>query len=209
MVGYAGSGSRAPAPSQTRKHAYRGGVGVGSGSEGGTPRGTAASPGAKVRVNSTAPAPRKAADCTAGERKRAAEIPRAGAGQAAGRTKSEFMKTCVSPWERAMKGKAELVATLKPHMPGPETPHELQKYKSFNRSAMPYGGFEKASQLMTFQLPEMAKKVVLEPTIVYPHDINSRPSFNRTPIGWIGSGETSHIHVEMENVPFDAETEEL
>lgn len=50
---------------------------------------------------------------------------------------------------------------------------------------MPYGGFEKASQLMTFQLPDI-EVAVEEPetAVVYQHDIGSRPSFNRTPIGW-------------------------
>lgn len=76
---------------------------------------------------------------------------------------------------------------------------------------MPFGGFEKASQFMTFQLPDIEAAVETpEPAVVYQHDINSRPSFNRTPIGWVGSGETSsNIHMEMETVPFDGETDDL
>lgn len=72
---------------------------------------------------------------------------------------------------------------------------------------MPYGGYAKAAQLMTFQMPARQPKVNLEPTVVYLHD--NRPDFNRTPIGWIGSGDTSHIHVELDSVPFDGETDEL
>ncbi|KAJ8359511.1 hypothetical protein SKAU_G00160360 [Synaphobranchus kaupii] len=183
--GYAGSGSKAP---------------------GDTPRGKAVSQGEKVRVNSTAQATWQTANTTARVEQRGEH----GAGGSLAKKKCENAKTYVSPWERAMKGNEELTATMKVHMPGPEAPHNLRMYKCFNRSALPYGGFDKASQLMTFQLPEVNAAIEdLEPTIVYQHDINSRPSFNRTPIGWIGSGETSHIHVEMETMPFDGETDEL
>lgn len=75
---------------------------------------------------------------------------------------------------------------------------------------MPYGGFEKATQLMTFQLPEIEVAVEdLEPPVVYHHDIGSRPSFNRTPIGWVGSAETGHIQMELDTIPFDGETDDL
>lgn len=47
--------------------------------------------------------------------------------------KREYVKTYMSPWERAMKGNEELMATLKPQMPGPFIYKELPKYKSFNR----------------------------------------------------------------------------
>lgn len=75
---------------------------------------------------------------------------------------------------------------------------------------MPFGGFEKANQLMKFQLPEaQATKEEPEPSVVYQHDIGCRPSFNRTPIGWVGSNEPSSIHMETDAVPFDGETDEL
>ncbi|XP_061693579.1 myozenin-1a isoform X2 [Syngnathoides biaculeatus] len=119
-------------------------------------------------------------------------------------------KTYISPWEKAMKGDEGLLATLKWTMPGPVHHIELRKYKCFNRTAMPYGGFEKALQFMKFQMPDTEKtKVVAEPTVVYGHEINLRPSFNRTPIGWVGSGEPSSIHVDLDSVPYDGETEEL
>lgn len=80
----------------------------------------------------------------------------------------------------------------------------------FARCALPYGGFEKASQFMKFQMPEPeATKQEQEPTVVYQHDIGCRPSFNRTPIGWMGSNEPSSIHMESDAVPFDGETDEL
>ncbi|KAB5581525.1 hypothetical protein PHYPO_G00176720 [Pangasianodon hypophthalmus] len=124
--------------------------------------------------------------------------------------RKEHTKTYVSPWEKAMKGNEELISTMKPYMPGPCAHGDLPKYKSFNRTAVPFGGFEKAAQLMTFQLPDIEAAVeVREPAVVYHHDVHSRPSFNRTPIGWVGSGDTSNIHLQIDTMPFDGETDEL
>ncbi|XP_035462546.1 myozenin-1a isoform X1 [Scophthalmus maximus] len=117
--------------------------------------------------------------------------------------------TYVSPWEKAMKGDETLIATLKTAMLGPTERKDLTKYKCFNRSAMPFGGFEKANQLLKFQLPDTeVNKQEPEPAVVYQHD-GCRPSFNRTPIGWVGSREPSSIHMENDAVPFDGETDEL
>lgn len=44
-----------------------------------------------------------------------------------------YGRTYVSPWERAMKGNEDLLATMKAQMPGPYSFKELSKYKSFNR----------------------------------------------------------------------------
>lgn len=75
---------------------------------------------------------------------------------------------------------------------------------------MPFGGFEKANQFLKFQLPEAEPtKEEPEPAVVYHQDISCRPSFNRTPIGWVGSSEPSSIHMETDAVPFDGETDEL
>uniref|UniRef100_A0A3Q0S0J1 Myozenin 1 n=1 Tax=Amphilophus citrinellus TaxID=61819 RepID=A0A3Q0S0J1_AMPCI len=127
-----------------------------------------------------------------------------------GTKKQTYVKTYVSPWEKAMKGDEGLLATLKTEMPYPISTKDLPKYKCFNRSAMPYGGFEKANQFLKFQLPEAEPtKQEPEPAVVYHHDISCRPSFNRTPIGWVGSSEPSSIHMETDAVPFDGETDEL
>ncbi|KAM9727978.1 myozenin-1a [Menidia menidia] len=128
-----------------------------------------------------------------------------------GGTKTEIhVKTYMSPWEKAMKGDENLLSTLKSAMPGPIAPKDILKYKSFNRTAMPFGGFEKANQFLKFQLPDTeATKQEPEPAVVYQHDIGCRPSFNRTPIGWVGSSEPSSIHMETDAVPFDGETDEL
>lgn len=48
--------------------------------------------------------------------------------------RAEYVRTYVSPWERAMKGNEELTATMKSCMPGPIKMHaDLPLYKSFNR----------------------------------------------------------------------------
>lgn len=74
---------------------------------------------------------------------------------------------------------------------------------------MPFGGYEKASKLMTFQLPEFDAGPEPEPVAAFNPNVNNRPSFNRTPIGWLGSGDTTNYNVELNVVPVDAETDEL
>ncbi|XP_015237381.1 PREDICTED: myozenin-1-like isoform X1 [Cyprinodon variegatus] len=123
--------------------------------------------------------------------------------------RKEYVRTYVSPWERAMTDE-ELKASMKPCMPGPIQTHpDLPQYKSFNRTALPYGGFEKASKMLTFELPEVnTASEEQEPLPTLQADIRSRPSFNRTPIGWVCSDDNSHIQADVE-VPFDGETDDL
>ncbi|KAJ8418376.1 hypothetical protein AAFF_G00140850 [Aldrovandia affinis] len=193
MVGHAGSGGQAPIPPPKPGSHGKGG-GAGSLSAGG--HGSAGGGHGHGLIN-----------LEGGEHGAAGD--RAGL-SARGKKRLEYVRTYISPWERAMKGNEELTATMRSHMPGPHVHGNLPKYKCFNRSAMPYGGFEKASQLMTFQLPDVdSAPEEPEVSIVYQHDINSRPTFNRTPIGWVGSGDTSNIHMELETMPFDGETDEL
>lgn len=162
--------------------------------------------------------------------------------------REEYIRTYVSPWERAMKGDEDLVATMKSSMPGPIQIHpEPPTFKSFNRyeveavtmvttalhrwggmvapplswlltllplipsrTALPYGGYDKASKLLTFELPEVIPAAdEAEPLPSLQADIRSRPSFNRTPIGWVCSEDNSHIHMELDSVPFDGETDDL
>ncbi|KAM9832558.1 myozenin-1b [Neosynchiropus ocellatus] len=121
-----------------------------------------------------------------------------------------YVRTYVSPWERAMKGNEELTATMKASMPGPIQMHpDLPQYKSFNRTALPFGGFEKGSKVLTFELPEINTTAEEpEPLPTLQADIRSRPSFNRTPIGWVCSDENSNIHMDID-IPFDGETDDL
>lgn len=127
------------------------------------------------------------------------------------RRRQEYVRTYVSPWERAMKGDELLVATMKGCMPGPIKLHkEMPQYKSFNRTALPFGGMEKASKMLTFELPELnITPEEPEPMSTLQADIRSRPSFNRTPIGWVCSEDNTHIHLDIDNMPFDGETDDL
>ncbi|KAM6964050.1 myozenin-1b isoform 2-T2 [Tautogolabrus adspersus] len=123
----------------------------------------------------------------------------------------EYVRTYVSPWERAMKGNEELTATMRASMPGPIQMHpELPLYKSFNRTALPFGGIEKVAKTLTFELPEInIATEEAEPLPSLQADIRSRPSFNRTPIGWICSEDNSNIHMDLDTMPFDGETDDL
>lgn len=118
-------------------------------------------------------------------------------------------KTYISPWERAMgvdsQQKVELGIDLLAYGAKPELP----RYKSFNRTAMPYGGYEKASKRMTFQMPKFDLGPLLsEPLLLYNQSLSNRPSFNRTPIPWTSSGEPVDYNVDI-GIPLDGETEEL
>uniref|UniRef100_A0A673L3W0 Myozenin-1-like n=1 Tax=Sinocyclocheilus rhinocerous TaxID=307959 RepID=A0A673L3W0_9TELE len=192
MTGQAGGGGQAPVP-PPKPGSY--GKGLEGGLQAGGLAGVAGGAGGKDGVSDLSL-------CGAQESSKAA-LEKA-------KKRAACVKTYVSPWERAMKGNEELLATMKTQMPGPCSQKELCNYKCFNRSAMPFGGFEKASQLMTFQLPDIEVATEEpEPAVVYQHDIGSRPSFNRTPIGWGGSAEPGSIHMELDTIPFDGETDDL
>ncbi|XP_063073910.1 myozenin-1b [Engraulis encrasicolus] len=125
------------------------------------------------------------------------------------RRRREYVKTYVSPWERAMKDNQELRATMHAKMPGPKVHQDLPKFKSFNKLAMPFGGFEKGSKLLTFQAPELKAPEEEELVPALQCDIRSRPSFNRTPIGWVCNDDPTSIHMELDAMPFDGETDDL
>ncbi|XP_062859709.1 myozenin-1b isoform X3 [Trichomycterus rosablanca] len=103
-------------------------------------------------------------------------------------------------------------------LPKPEPPKaeesdpeaEKQKSENVKTTALPFGGFDKASHLLTFEIPKI--KVASEepePLSMLQCNINSRPSFNRTPIGWVCSEEASQVLVDLNIIPFDGETEDL
>jgi len=125
--------------------------------------------------------------------------------------RKQYVRNYVSPWERAMKGNEELTATMKACMPGPIHLHpDPPLYKSFNRTALPFGGFDKGSRMLTFELPEVnVAPDEPEPVPSLQADIRSRPSFNRTPIGWVCNEDNSNIHMDLDGMTFDGETEDL
>ncbi|NXY42145.1 MYOZ1 protein, partial [Ceuthmochares aereus] len=126
-----------------------------------------------------------------------------------GGKKITVFKTYISPWERAMginpEDKSQYTIDLLSYSPKADFPH----YKSFNRTAMPYGGYEKAAKRMTFKVPQFDICPLLpESLMIYNQNFSNRPSFNRTPIPWMPSGDSFEYHTEV-NVPRSGETEEL
>ncbi|NWI46094.1 MYOZ1 protein, partial [Picathartes gymnocephalus] len=126
-----------------------------------------------------------------------------------GGKKVTIFKTYISPWERAMgispEDKSQFSMDLLSYSPKADFPH----YKSFNRTAMPYGGYEKAAKRMTFKVPQFDICPLLpESLMIYNQNFSKRPSFNRTPIPWMPSGDFSEYQTAV-NVPMSGETEEL
>ncbi|KAK7166340.1 hypothetical protein R3I93_006192 [Phoxinus phoxinus] len=95
-------------------------------------------------------------------------------------------KSYHSPWEEAIINDPTLADTFKVHMPVPEPKLELPDYKSFNRVATPFGGFEKTPRGITFKLPDVDLNVPRYPELQDP--AAKRPTFNRTAQGWISEG---------------------
>lgn len=92
-----------------------------------------------------------------------------------------------SPWEQAIISDPSLADTIVSCMPAPEPRPELPGYKSFNRVATPFGGFNKAAN------PLPIKPVKVEPLPDFPelqeNTAISRPSFNRAALGWVSTGD--------------------
>ncbi|KAJ8411119.1 hypothetical protein AAFF_G00181540 [Aldrovandia affinis] len=95
-------------------------------------------------------------------------------------------KSYHSPWEQAIIHDPALAETLNMRMPVPEPKGEGPDYKSFNRVATPFGGFEKSPRGITFKLPEVDLNPPRYPELQEP--TAKRPTFNRTAQGWISDG---------------------
>ncbi|XP_007671140.2 myozenin-2 [Ornithorhynchus anatinus] len=90
-----------------------------------------------------------------------------------------------SPWEQAISDDPELLEALYPKLFKPEGKADLPDYRSFNRVATPFGGFEKASKLVKFKVPDFDLLLLTDPRfLAFANPLSSRRSFNRTPKGW-------------------------
>uniref|UniRef100_UPI00358E402F myozenin-2-like n=1 Tax=Myxine glutinosa TaxID=7769 RepID=UPI00358E402F len=96
---------------------------------------------------------------------------------------NEVPRAYNSPWEQAIGDDPELAHSTYPHGSGPKVPAELLHYKSFNRLAVPFGGFESASKLLTFKAPKLELPSVTTDAGT-PIGLLARPNFNRTTQGW-------------------------
>ncbi|XP_036438897.1 myozenin-2b isoform X2 [Colossoma macropomum] len=106
-------------------------------------------------------------------------------------------KSYHSPWEEAIINDPALADTLKLKMPVLEPRAEMPDYKSFNRVATPYGGFEKAPRGITFKIPEIDLNPPRYPELQDP--AAKRPTFNRTAQGWISDG----VPIILPTVPLE------
>ncbi|XP_029941575.1 myozenin-2a [Salarias fasciatus] len=95
-------------------------------------------------------------------------------------------KSYHSPWEQAIINDPALADTLVTRMPHLEPRADLPGYKSFNRVAIPFGGFGNAPKpapikaVQVENLPDLAE--------LQGDDGVNRPSFNRAALGWVSSG---------------------
>ncbi|XP_029294180.1 myozenin-2b [Cottoperca gobio] len=95
-------------------------------------------------------------------------------------------KSYHSPWDQAILMDPDLSETLKLEMSAPDPRPDLPEYRSFNRVATPFGGFDKAPRGITFKFPEMDLNPPKYPELQEPG--MKRPTFNRTALGWISEG---------------------
>uniref|UniRef100_A0AAQ4RRE8 Myozenin 2b n=1 Tax=Gasterosteus aculeatus aculeatus TaxID=481459 RepID=A0AAQ4RRE8_GASAC len=117
-------------------------------------------------------------------------------------TATAMPKSYHSPWDQAILSDPDLAETLKLTMSGPDPQPDPPEYKSFNRVATPFGGFDKAPRGITFKLPELD----LNPPRY--HELQEpgvkRPTFNRKAQGWISEGAPlilPTVTVEAVNIP--------
>ncbi|XP_062864914.1 myozenin-2b [Trichomycterus rosablanca] len=95
-------------------------------------------------------------------------------------------KSYHSPWEEAIINDPTLADTINLKMPTFVPKSDLPDYKSFNRVATPYGGFDKAPRGISFKVPEIDLNPPRYPELQ--DSTSKRPTFNRTAQGWISEG---------------------
>ncbi|XP_062055680.1 myozenin-2 [Lepus europaeus] len=115
-----------------------------------------------------------------------------------------------SPWEQAIGDDPELLEALYPKLFKPEGKAELPDYRSFNRVATPFGGFEKASKMVKFKVPDFELLLLTDPRfMVFSNPLSGRRSFNRTPKGWISENIPIVITTEPTEEATVPESEDL
>ncbi|XP_048826682.1 myozenin-2-like isoform X2 [Brienomyrus brachyistius] len=112
-------------------------------------------------------------------------------------------KSYQSPWDQAVLSDPTLAGTLSSSYLAPEPQMEAPMYKSFNRIATPFGGFDRAPTVPAFKAPEL--DLLLENT---PHPcpelLNTaakRPTFNRTALGWVANSAPPTVILQPMTIP--------
>ncbi|KAL3046480.1 hypothetical protein OYC64_004471 [Pagothenia borchgrevinki] len=96
-------------------------------------------------------------------------------------------KSYHSPWQQAIISDPSLAQTMSLQLSEPEPRPELPGFKSFNRVATPFGGFGKASRpvpIHTLQVEPLSECPELQGDAGV-----DRPSFNRSALGWVSTGD--------------------
>nr|XP_060634998.1 myozenin-2 isoform X1 [Anolis sagrei ordinatus] len=115
-----------------------------------------------------------------------------------------------SPWIEAISNDPELLEALYPKLFKPEARPELPDFKSFNRVATPFGGFERASKLVKFKVPDFNFLLLNDPRfMVLANPLCTRRSFNRTPKGWTSESIPIMITIQSSEVNGVPETDDL
>ncbi|XP_054461090.1 myozenin-2b [Anoplopoma fimbria] len=117
-------------------------------------------------------------------------------------TATALPKIYHSPWDQAILSDPDLAETMKLTMSAPDPRPDLLVYKSFNRVATPFGGFDKSPRGITFKLPELDLNMPRYPELQEPGVM--RPTFNRSAQGWISEGThliIPTITLEPINIP--------
>ncbi|XP_077355245.1 myozenin-2a [Festucalex cinctus] len=89
-------------------------------------------------------------------------------------------KSYHSPWDRARVREPTPVDAPAACLPKPEPPADLPGYKSFNRVAIPFGGFAEA--------PDAVRSMKAELAVPDFPELRGRPCFNRAAQGWHSTG---------------------
>ncbi|KAM8938683.1 myozenin-2 isoform 1-T1 [Pelodytes ibericus] len=94
-------------------------------------------------------------------------------------------KYYMSPWQEAIGNEPDLLEALYPKIPSPGQMAESPDFRSFNRAATPFGGFENASRMTPYKVLDFDLSSMNDPTFnMLPNPLSTRRSFNRMAQGW-------------------------
>ncbi|KAF3837006.1 hypothetical protein F7725_004470 [Dissostichus mawsoni] len=98
-----------------------------------------------------------------------------------------YQSPTTPPWQQAIISDPSLAQTMNLQLSEPKPRPELPGFKSFNRVATPFGGFGKAARPVPIHILQV------EPLSECPElqgDAGvDRPSFNRSALGWVSTGD--------------------
>ncbi|KAF4089304.1 hypothetical protein AMELA_G00064700 [Ameiurus melas] len=99
-------------------------------------------------------------------------------------------KSYHSPWDLALSSDPSLADMVYLQMPESEPTPQMPQYKSFNRVATPFGGFGNAPKapVKSVEVNVLPSTSSLPPPEEVAGPVPSRPSFNRTALGWVTDG---------------------